>query len=163
MPGACDRTRGQSTAGVYQEMHKLTVAKYARLMNVSEATARRKVKSGELNSELIDGVTHIILERLPTDSQGDNQSLLVAHLQEEIERQQAEIEYLRNELSESRQRSDTIILQLTKQLETQTLMLEDMRNRSFWRRIKIAFRGAILSRPSAIRFSSPPVTEQRGI
>jgi len=134
-------------------MHKLTVAEYARLVNISEATVRRKVKSGELNSELIDGVTHIVSERLPTDGQGDNQSLLVAHLQDEIERQQSEIEYLRNELSESRQRSDTIILQLTKQVETQTFALEDLRTRSFWRRIKMAF----------IRFGSPLATEQKEV
>jgi len=34
------------------------------------------------------------------------------------------------------ERSDTIIMQLTKQLEKQTLMLEDMRNRSLWFRLK---------------------------
>jgi len=125
--------------GGYQGMHKLTIAEYARLMNISDATARRRAKSGELNSELIDGVTHIVLERLPTDVQGDNQALLVVHLQEQIERQQTEIEYLRNELSESRQRADTLLLQFTQQLERQTLVLEDMRPRSPWRRVKDRF------------------------
>jgi hypothetical protein len=74
-------------------------------------------------------------------------------LKERIEQQQTEIEYLRQELTEARQitkqmqedaassqqRSDTIIMQLTRQLEKQTLMLEDMRNRSLWHRIKTVF------------------------
>ena len=150
-------------------MHKLTVAEYARLMEVGETTVRRRIKSGELSSELIDGVTHIILERLPIDRQNDSQ--LTVQLKEQIEQQQAEIEYLRNELSEARQRtdtiiqqmqedaaeaqerSDTIIMQLTRQLEQKTLALEDMRNRSLWSRIKMA----------VIRAGATPATEQRGV
>ena len=145
-------------------MHRFTVAEYARLMNVSEATARRRVKAGELKKELINGVTHILLERLPVDTQNDGQ--LVSLLQEQIEQQKSEIEYLRHELtearqelSESRQRSDTIILQFTLKLEEQTKLLEDMRGkfeeegvvsthrtlatpalkRSLWSRFKTAF------------------------
>lgn len=45
-----------------------------------------------------------------------------------------------NEANEARQRADTIIMQLTKQVEQQTLALEDksriideMQNRSWWR------------------------------
>jgi hypothetical protein len=77
----------------------------------------------------------------------------------------SEIDYLREEnkqliqeLSESRQReddarqrSDTIILQLSRQFEEQTKLLEDMRNRSFLRRLKMAL----------VRFSSPVVIEQK--
>ena len=55
--------------------------------------------------------------------------------------------------AESQQRSDTIILQLTRQVEQKTLALEDMRDRSLWRRIKMA----------VIRAGAPPATEQRGI
>jgi TolA-binding protein len=128
-------------------MHRFTVAEYARLMNVSEATARRRVKAGELKKELINGVTHILLERLPVDTQNDGQ--LVSLLQEQIEQQKSEIEYLRHELtearqelSESRQRSDTIILQFTLKLEEQTKLLEDMRQSrasGLWARVKTAF------------------------
>lgn len=145
-------------------MHRFTVAEYARLMNISEATVRRRIKAGELNTELIDGITHISLERLPVSSErlsttvtDDSQLQLMAQFQERIIEQQSEIKYLRNELSEARQRtdeiirqmqedsseaqqrSDTIILQLTQKFDEQTKLLEDMRHRSLWSRVKMAF------------------------
>jgi methyl-accepting chemotaxis protein len=114
-------------------MQKLTVAQYARLMNASETTIRRRIKSGELSTEQVNGVTYIVLERLPIDSQGDSQ--LISQLQEQVERQQSEIDFLREELSKiteaytqaqtdtesSKERSDTIILQLTQQVEQRAL------------------------------------------
>jgi len=130
-------------------MQKLTVAEYARLMNASETTIRRKIKSGELSTEQVNGVTNIVLERLPIDSQGDSQ--LISQLQEQVERQQSEIKFLREELSKiteaytqaqadtesSKERTDTIILQLTQQVEQLTgqnqLLLEDKRKRWYHR------------------------------
>lgn len=133
-------------------MQKLTVAEYARLMNVGETTVRRRIKAKKLNTELINGVTHVVLERLPVLSQNDSQ-LMIAQFQEQIQQQRSEIEFLRKELSKlteaytqtqedaeaSKQRSDTIILQLTRQFEEQTNLLEDIRNWSLWRRIRMAF------------------------
>ena len=71
--------------------------------------------------------------------------------QAEVARQRndAIIQQMQHDSAEAQQRSDTIILQLTRQFEQQTLLLEDMRNRSFWRRIKVALIG----------WGRPPVTE----
>jgi hypothetical protein len=46
---------------------------------------------------------------------------------------------MQEERQKAQERSDTIIMQLTKQLEQQTLMLQDMRHRSIWRRLKAVF------------------------
>jgi len=40
--------------------------------------------------------------------------------------------------NEAQQQSNMIIMQLTKQLEKQTLLLEDIKDRSIWRRVKTA-------------------------
>jgi len=76
-----------------------------------------------------------------------------------IEQLQSEDEYLRQELSkanqtitedrqalsemqqrhdEAQRQSNMIVMQLTKQLEQQTLLLEDMRGKSLWKRFKAA-------------------------
>jgi len=54
-----------------------------------------------------------------------------------IEQLQKENEFLKQELSEASRRSDTIILQLTQQLQSQQKSLEDMRQKQrkpFWKR-----------------------------
>ena len=61
------------------------------------------------------------------------------------------IQQMQQDATEAQQRSDTIILQLTRQFEQQTMLLEDMRNRSsFWQRIKMGL----------VRFATPSATEQ---
>lgn len=129
---------------------RLKVYDYATRMRISVSTVYRQIKAGKLESETIDDVLYVLVDEEQLNSI-EEQDDIATELRERIAHQDSEIEYLRNELSEARQRSDTIILQLTKQLENKTVALEDMRNRSFWQRIKMAF----------IRVGAPPVTEQR--
>ena len=78
-----------------------------------------------------------------------SQMPLVQFLTEENEWLKKRVEALEEELNESRQRSDTIILQLTRQFEEQTKLIEDMRQsrfeesrsagRSLWSKVKTAF------------------------
>lgn len=131
---------------------RIKVYDYATRMGIGVSTVYRHIKAGKLETETIDGVLYVLADEeelnaieTPLDA--------IAELKERIEQQQTEIEYLRKELTEARQitkqmqedaassqqRSDTIIMQLTRQLEKQTLMLEDMRNRSLWHRIKTVF------------------------
>jgi len=63
----------------------------------------------------------------------------IDELQDQLKTKNAQIECLQSELSLSRQRSDTIILQLTRQFDEQTKLLEDMRHRSLWSRVKTVF------------------------
>jgi len=55
-------------------------------------------------------------------------------LEKELELKNQQIE----QYAEAQQQSNMIIMQLTKQLEQQTLMLEDMRHKSLWQRVKAA-------------------------
>lgn len=113
------------------------VSEYAKQQGVTTRTVYRWSQKGSIEVEEINGVLHVKL-----DDESDNDNDINSPLRSENCHLKSEIEFLRARLEqaeEDRQRSDTIIMQLTRQLEQQTLMLEDMRNRSIWRRIKAVF------------------------
>ncbi len=139
-------------------MATLTVSEYASKFKVNESTVRYRIKTGKLQSEMIDGKLHVVFE--DEEITGDLQENYI----KQIEQLLKQIEYLQEELSQSlqreresresadaiiqqiqqdaesaKQRSDTIILQLTRQFEEQTKRLEDMRHRSLWSRVKTVF------------------------
>jgi len=62
----------------------------------------------------------------------------VEYLRTKLDQSQEQVQEVQQHAKEDKQRSDTIIMQLTKQLK-QTLMLEDMRHRSIWKRLKAVF------------------------
>jgi transposase-like protein len=119
---------------------KLSVPEYARQMGVNASTIYRWIRQEKIDTEKISGVLHVILNSEEIDLQNANsQEVIIAQMRSEIEYLREENRQLRDELSESRQRSDTIILQLTRQFEEQTRLIEDMRHRSMWSRVKTAF------------------------
>ncbi len=146
-------------------MHKLRVSEYARLTSDNEKSIYRKIHRGELQAEKINGILHVVCEQLPSDQVGEksDNGLLIEEKDARIQQLEKENEYLRQQLEQStrtiqqiqedsesdRQRSDTIILQLTLKFEEQTKMLEDMRgkfdtatpadHRSMWSRVKATF------------------------
>jgi regulator of replication initiation timing len=136
-------------------MAKLTIPEYCRKFAVAESTVRYQVRTGKLQSELIDEQIHVIIDDSEIDAidskVGANDEL-IAELRQQVEYLKAENGQLREELSKERQRadeaqnrhdtiiqqmqqdtadaqqrSDTIILQLTRQFEQQTQLLEDIR------------------------------------
>ena len=122
----------------------VSVQEYAKMTGVSERTAYRRLHANKLESKEIDGRLYI---RMPVnDVNQSNEDELIDRLKSEVDRQQDAIEYLQTQLSqalttintmqEDRQRSDTIILQLTKQVEQLTnqnqLRLEDLRPKRRW-------------------------------
>ncbi len=136
-------------SGVYFDTMSeyVTVQEYAQIKGVSDRTVYRWIKSGDIRVQEINGRLHIIADHdrdSAVDAKSDSENIM-----SEIQYLKDTIEYLQTQLSqalqtidkmqEDRQRSDTIIMQLTKQLEQQTLMLEDMRHRSIWRRLKAVF------------------------
>ena len=131
---------------------RIKVYDFATRVGIGVSTVYRHIKAEKLETETLDGVLYVLADEAELNAI-ETPFSAIAELKERIEQQQTEIEYLRQELTEARQitkqmqedaasskqRSDTIIMQLTRQLEKQTLMLEDMRNRSLWHRIKKVF------------------------
>jgi predicted DNA-binding protein YlxM (UPF0122 family) len=142
-------------------MATLTVSEYASKFKVNESTVRYRIKTGKLQSEMIDGKLHVVFEdeEITSDLQENYikqiEQLLkqIEYLQEELsqslqrERESREsadaiIQQIQQDAESAKQRSDTIILQLTRQFEEQTKLLEDMRKErasGLWARVKTAF------------------------
>ena len=134
--------------------HYVKVSEYAQTKGIHKKTVYRWIKNGDINAKEIDGVMHVDIdyERSGDDEANATDATLVqqnSYLQKTIDNLQTQLtqahEIIR-EMQQDRQRSDTIILQLTRQLEQQTLMLEDMRKRSLWRRVKMLFAPLATSR-----------------
>jgi len=129
-------------------MATLTVSEYASKFKVNESTVRYRIKTGKLQSEMIDGKLHVVFEDEEITSD------LQENYIKQIEQLLKQIEYLQEELSQSlqrehesresadviiqqiqqdaeaaKQRSDTIILQLTLKFDEQTKLLEDLRQK----------------------------------
>ncbi|MHC4537876.1 MAG: hypothetical protein ACYS6K_28430 [Planctomycetota bacterium] len=133
-------------------MHKLRVSEYARLTSDNEKSVYRKIHRGELQAEKINGILHVVCDRLPSDQVGEQSDnrLFIEEKDARIQQLETENEYLRQQLDQTtrtiqqmqedsesdRQRSDTIILQLTQKFEEQTNLLEDMRHQSLWSKVK---------------------------
>ena len=114
----------------------MTVQEYAESHGVTPRTVYRWIEEGQIKAKKVGNMWQVISQEMDSTCQ----------LEKTIERQENEIEYLRNELSqanqtisEMQQRHDMIVMSFTKQLEQQTLMLEDLRHRSLWFRVKTVF------------------------
>jgi len=107
----------------------MTIQEACQRLGKSESTIRRWIKQGKLTTTLVDGVNQIpddIVNAIADGSVNDRAATGQMTAQDElIDQLQSEVEYLRSELKETKERSDTIILNLTRQLENQQLMLED--------------------------------------
>lgn len=107
-------------------------------LGVSESTLRRRIKQGEIESKLENGKRVVLIE---PDSQATGKSdSVVDELKNQVDWLRQELES-RNEhiksLEDSRERQDTIIMQLTKQLEQSQRMLaahETEKRDHWWRR-----------------------------
>lgn len=115
----------------------MTTKEYAEKHGISERTVYRLINDGKLDAQKIEGRWHI---NQPENLGKDNNELVKV-----LEQKQELIEYLKNELAKAnetladeRKRHDTIVMQITRQLEQKTLALDEMQNRSWWRRVKMA-------------------------
>lgn len=123
----------------------MTVQEYAQKKGISERTVYRMIERGDVVAEKWQDRWQIVVESDAPNRNDEHDGQYVSHLEQHIQQLQNENKYLRQELSvahetfaEERQRLDTIVMQLTKQLEQQTLLLGDTRNRSLWKRVKTA-------------------------
>ncbi len=126
----------------------ITIKEYAQQQGVTERTVYRWVTNNDIEVKKVKGVLHVKI-----DGESDDKDELIltlksenCHLREQIEYLQHRFEQAQETIDDMQKRSDMIIMQLTRQLENQTLMLEDMRNRSLWRRVKMLFAPLATSR-----------------
>lgn len=118
---------------------KLTIQEYIEKTGVSQATVYRHIKAGKLESERVDGILYIIIKYDKNENQNDNGLLDQLKSENEYLRQQLSqametIKQMQDDSESAKQRSDTIILQLTRELDGQKMLLEH-RNKSFWKRL----------------------------
>lgn len=109
-------------------MNYITVKEYAKMRNCAERTILKQIASGRLVAKR-DGRRWLVQVE---DTVSAPSAEPVPNNTELIKQLQSENEYLRQELSEARQRTDTIILSLTRQMEA----LQAPPRRSFWDRFK---------------------------
>lgn len=124
-----------------------TIAEACEILGISVRTMRRRIQQGKVESRLEDGRRMVLVTAEDKDSATDSDDTvtgtpsgtpngtpsdgLVAQ-SELIDQLKSEVEYLRKQLGETnerhdqeKERSDTIILQLTRQLEQSQRLLED--------------------------------------
>ena len=122
----------------------LTINEYSQQFKVSPNTIRRHINNKKLEAEKIDGkwlikVTQEITQEITQDV---TQKLLDEkdkHI-EILNQQTHNLQQLLDDANEARTRSDTIIMQLTQQLERSQLQLEDLREtKTLWQRVRSVF------------------------
>jgi len=122
----------------------VTVAEARHVLGMAERTIRRHIQEGTLQSKLDSGRRWVLVEvaedTMSKDTPTGMSDAVIDRLEKENEliknqlsTKDKQIENLQAEVKESRERSDTIILQLTRQLEQSQRMLEAHRE-PFWQR-----------------------------
>lgn len=119
-------------------------------LNISLSTLRRHIDKGKYKTKTEQGRRLVKLTETHSESQmKSTETHNEAHVDtSELHKQlNSEIQFLReqntkltDEISEARTRSDTIIMQLTQQLERTQMQLEDLREtKTLWQRMKSVF------------------------
>jgi len=122
---------------------RYTAQEYAEKMQVNISTVYRWIKQGNLATEKNNGVLHILTdsEKIPENMQNNIVIELrkqVVRLEKENDDLRALVQKMQSDLESTKERSDTIVLQLTQQ---QQLLIEDLRQRQgVWQRMKAKLR-----------------------
>lgn len=121
----------------------VTITEASVILGMSERTIWRRVSSGAIeakldgNRKLVKVVTpddnNVILDMPTTDK--DN---LIKWFKNELDDRNKHIEQLQEDIKNTRDRSDAIIMKLTEELEAQRLLFQGLkvdkkRDRSFWK------------------------------
>ena len=131
-----------------------TLSEASATLNISLSTLRRHIDKGKYKTKTEQGRRLVKLTETHSESHNEPQMKSTkthneAHVDTSELRKQlnSEIQFLReqntkltDEISEARTRSDTIIMQLTQQLERTQMQLEDLREtKTLWQRMKSVF------------------------
>lgn len=111
----------------------VTVAEACHVLGMAERTLRRYISEGKLTSKLEKGRRLVLVDVAEPDMPGDmpDTSALLdqvrnenEHLRQQLQEKDKQIDKLQTQLEETSQRHDTIVLQLTRQLEQSQRLLE---------------------------------------
>ena len=135
-----------------------TLSEASATLNISLSTLRRHIDKGKYKTKTEQGRRLVKLTETHSESHNElhNETQMKftethneAHADtSELHKQlNSEIQFLReqnikltDEISEARTRSDTIIMQLTQQLERTQMQLEDLREtKTLWQRVRSVF------------------------
>ena len=131
-----------------------TLSEASATLNISLSTLRRHIDKGKYKTKTEQGRRLVKLTETHSELHNETQMKSTethneAHVDtSELHKQlNSEIQFLReqntkltDEISEARTRSDTIIMQLTQQLERTQMQLEDLREtKTLWQRMKSVF------------------------
>ena len=106
-------------------------------LDISESTLRRRIEQGKIESKTENGRRLVLIELDSQTTIREPDIVLVEQLKSEIEHLRKELEIKNEQITsfeEGRQRQDTIMLQLTRQIEQNQRMLE-YHQTSLWQRI----------------------------
>ena len=131
-----------------------TLSEASATLNISLSTLRRHIDKGKHKTKTEQGRRLVKLTETHSESHNETHMKFTethneAHVDtSELHKQlNSEIQFLReqntkltDEISEARTRSDTIIMQLTQQLERTQLQLEDLHGtKTLWQRVRSVF------------------------
>ncbi|MDP6751601.1 MAG: hypothetical protein QGH37_32200 [Candidatus Poribacteria bacterium] len=135
---------------------QMPILQAAEYYNVSERTLRRRIESGQATGRKVKGRWLVDVEQGKVDNSAASrrqnadlpgQNSTVADHADLIEQLKSEVEHLRetnrqllNSMDESKSRSDTIVMKLMHQIESQQFQLEEaQRPKPFMARLKAVF------------------------
>ena len=113
-----------------------TLSEASATLNISLSTLRRHIDKGKYKTKTEQGRRLVKL----TETHSESHNELHKQLNSEIQFLREQNTKLTDEISKARTRSDTIIMQLTQQLERTQLQLEDLREtKTLWQRVRSVF------------------------
>ena len=113
------------------------------ILGISRKTLYRKMDSGEIESKKVGSARFVKIgdpEETQTVSDDTSQTVsddtndVIRNQQGEIEFLRSQVEYLQTELSDTKTRSDTMILKLTQTVDNQQLLLIESKT-PFWKKL----------------------------
>ena len=112
-----------------------TIKESIEVLGISRKTLYRKMDSGEIESKKVGSARFVkIGDPEETQTVSDDTNDVIRNQQGEIEFLRSQVEYLQTELSDTKTRSDTMILKLTQTVDNQQLLLIESKT-PFWKKL----------------------------
>ena len=120
-----------------------TIKESLEILGISRKTLYRKMDSGEIESKKVGSARFVKIgdpEETQTVSDNTSQTVsndtndVIRNQQGEIEFLRSQVEHLQKELSDTKTRSDTMILKLTQTVDNQQLLLIESKT-PFWKKL----------------------------